>query len=116
MESWQEVDPEFPDERLTLSGPGTDSGTFDYFTDAINGEEGASRSDYSASEDDNIDRHRASRARRAALGYFGFSYFEENQDKLKEVEVDGGGGCVAPSARPSRTGRTRRSRARSSST
>ena len=65
VNNWNEVDASFPDEELTLFGPGTDSGTFDYFTDEINGEEGASRSDYSASEDDNITSP-ASRARRAA--------------------------------------------------
>ncbi len=54
VDNWNQVDPSFPDEKLTLFGPGTDSGTFDYFTDAINGEEGASRTDYSPSEDDNV--------------------------------------------------------------
>ena len=82
VESWQDVDASFPDERLTLFGPGTDSGTFDYFTDAIVGEEGASRSDYSASEDDNTIVTGVS-GEKGGLGYFGFSYFEENQDTLK---------------------------------
>jgi phosphate transport system substrate-binding protein len=81
---------------LKLYGAGTDSGTFDYFTDVINGEEGASRTDYSATEDDNVTVQGVS-GDRGALGYFGFSYFEENQDKLKALEVDGGDGCVAPS-------------------
>jgi phosphate transport system substrate-binding protein len=90
------VDPLFPDVPLKLYGAGTDSGTFDYFTGVINGEEGASRSDYSATEDDNVTVQGVS-GDRGALGYFGFSYFEENQDKLKALEVDGGGGCVAPS-------------------
>jgi phosphate transport system substrate-binding protein len=94
--NWNQVDPSFPDVPLKLYGAGTDSGTFDYFTDVINGEEGASRSDYSATEDDNVTVQGVS-GDRGALGYFGFSYFEENQDKLKALEVDGGGGCVAPS-------------------
>jgi len=89
------VDPSFPDVPLKLYGAGTDSGTFDYFTDAINGEEGASRSDFSATEDDNVTVQGVA-GDEGALGYFGFSYFEENQDTLKALEVDGGGGCVAP--------------------
>ena len=94
--NWNQVDPSFPDVPLKLYGAGTDSGTFDYFTSVINGEEGASRSDYSATEDDNVTVQGVS-GDRGALGYFGFSYFEENQDSLKALEVDGGGGCVAPS-------------------
>jgi phosphate transport system substrate-binding protein len=95
--NWNQVDPSFPDVPLKLYGAGTDSGTFDYFTDEINGEEGASRSDYSATEDDNVTVQGVS-GDRGALGYFGLSYFEENSDKLRAVEVDGGRGCVAPSA------------------
>ncbi len=94
--NWNQVDPSFPDVPLKLYGAGTDSGTFDYFTDVINGEEGASRSDYSATEDDNVTVQGVS-GDRGAMGYFGFSYFEENQDQLKALEVDGGDGCVAPS-------------------
>jgi phosphate transport system substrate-binding protein len=93
--SWKQVDPSFPDVPLKLYGAGTDSGTFDYFTKAINGEEGASRSDFSATEDDNVTVQGVA-GDRGALGYFGFSYFEENQDTLKALEVDGGSGCVAP--------------------
>jgi phosphate transport system substrate-binding protein len=93
--SWKQVDPSFPDVPLKLYGAGTDSGTFDYFTKAINGEEGASRSDFSATEDDNVTVQGVA-GDKGALGYFGFSYFEENQDTLKALEVDGGGGCVAP--------------------
>jgi phosphate transport system substrate-binding protein len=96
VKNWNQVDPSFPDVPLKLYGAGTDSGTFDYFTDAINGEEGASRTDYSATEDDNVTVQGVS-GDRGALGYFGFSYFEENQDTLKALEVDGGSGCVAPS-------------------
>jgi phosphate transport system substrate-binding protein len=104
VENWNQVDPEFPDEKLSLFGPGTDSGTFDYFTDVINGEEGASRSDYSATEDDNITVQGVG-GNRGGLGYLGFSYFEENQEQLKAVEIDGGGGCVAPSAEAAQSGR-----------
>jgi phosphate transport system substrate-binding protein len=96
VSNWNQVDSSFPDVPLRLYGAGTDSGTFDYFTDAINGEEGASRTDFSATEDDNVTVQGVS-GDRGALGYFGFSYFEENQDKLKALEVDGGSGCVAPS-------------------
>ena len=95
--NWNQVDPSFPDESLKLYGPGTDSGTFDYFTDVINGEEGASRTDFSASEDDNVIVQGVS-GDGGGLGYLGFSYYEENQDTLKALEVDGGQGCVAPTA------------------
>ncbi|HEY6738774.1 MAG TPA: PstS family phosphate ABC transporter substrate-binding protein [Actinopolymorphaceae bacterium] len=101
--SWKQVDPTFPDERLVLYGPGTDSGTFDYFTDEINGEEGASRADYSASEDDNV-LVQGVAGTKGALGYFGLSYFEENSDKLKAVQIDGGEGCVEPSVETAQAG------------
>ena len=101
--NWSDVEPSYPDERLTLFGPGTDSGTFDYFTDEINGEEGASRSDYAASEDDNTIVTGVS-GEKGGLGYFGFSYFEENQDTLKALEIDGGEGCVAPSVETAQDG------------
>jgi len=103
VSSWSDVDPSFPDEELTLYGPGTDSGTFDYFTDEINGEEGASRSDYAASEDDNTIVIGVS-GQPGGLGYFGFSYFEENQDTLKALEIDSGDGCVAPSVETAQDG------------
>ena len=96
VKNWQDVDPSFPDQKLTLYGAGTDSGTFDYFTGAIVGEEGASRSDYTATEDDNV-TVRGVGGEKGALGYFGLSYLESNQGKLRAVEVDGGDGCVAPS-------------------
>jgi phosphate transport system substrate-binding protein len=103
VNNWNQVDPSFPDEKLELAGPGTDSGTFDYFTGEVNGEEGASRSDYTASEDDNV-IVRAVAGQKGGLGYFGYTYFEENQDKLKALEVDGGDGCVAPSADTAKDG------------
>jgi phosphate transport system substrate-binding protein len=96
VRSWRDVEPEFPDEKLSLFGAGTDSGTFDYFTDAIVGEEGASRSDYTASEDDNVTVQGVSGSK-GAFGYFGLSYLLENEGKVKGVEIDGGDGCVAPS-------------------
>jgi phosphate transport system substrate-binding protein len=103
VSNWNQVDPSFPDESLTLFGPGTDSGTFDYFTDVVNGEEGASRTDYSPSEDDNVIVQGVS-GDRGGMGYFGFSYFEQNQGSLKALEVDGGSGCVAPSVEAAQDG------------
>ncbi|MFI1952636.1 PstS family phosphate ABC transporter substrate-binding protein [Streptomyces xinghaiensis] len=96
VNNWKQVDPGFPDQKMELFGAGTDSGTFDYFTDAINGEEGASRTDYNPSEDDNVTVRGVSGSK-GGIGYFGLSYFEENKDKLKAVKIDGGDGCVAPS-------------------
>jgi phosphate transport system substrate-binding protein len=96
VESWSDIDPAFPDEDLMLFGAGTDSGTFDYFTGEINGEEGASRTDYSATEDDNVIVRGVS-GEKGALGYFGFSYYEQNREELKALEIDDGGGCVGPS-------------------
>ncbi|MEO3811553.1 PstS family phosphate ABC transporter substrate-binding protein [Sphaerisporangium sp. B11E5] len=103
VNSWNQVDPKFPDEPLKLFGAGTDSGTFDYFTDAVNGEEGASRTDYSPSEDDNVTVQGVSGSK-GGLGYFGFSYYEENAGKLKALQIDGGGGCVAPSVQSAQDG------------
>ena len=101
--NWNQVDPSFPDQELVLAGPGTDSGTFDYFTDEINGEEGASRSDYTASEDDNV-TVQAVAGDPGGLGYLGYTYFEENMDSLKAVQIDGGEGCVEPSVETARDG------------
>jgi phosphate binding protein len=95
--NWNQVDPKFPDVPLTLFGAGTDSGTFDYFTEAINGEEGASRTDYSPSEDDNV-TIQGVKGDKGAVGYFGLSYVEENKDSIQAVQIDGGDGCVAPTA------------------
>jgi phosphate transport system substrate-binding protein len=103
VSNWNQVDPSYPDVPLRLYGAGTDSGTFDYFTDVINGEEGASRSDFSATEDDNVTVQGVS-GDKGALGYFGFSYFEENQDTLTALEVGGGQGCVAPSVATAQDG------------
>jgi phosphate transport system substrate-binding protein len=95
VSNWNQVRPDFPDAPLVLYGPGTDSGTFDYFTGEVVGEEGASRGDYTASEDDNV-LVQGVEGDQNALGYFGYAYYAENQDKLKAVEIDGGSGCVAP--------------------
>lgn len=86
--NWSQVRAGFPSKPLKLYGPGTASGTFDYFTDEIVGEEGSSRSDYTASEDDNVLVEGVSRDE-GALGYFGYAYYEENKDKLGLVSVDG---------------------------
>ena len=102
--SWADVDPGFPDEELTLAGPGTDSGTFDYFTDVVNGAEGASRADYTPSEDDNV-IVQAIQGTKGGTGYFGFSYFVQNPDALKALSIDGGDGCVAPSIETALSGR-----------
>jgi phosphate transport system substrate-binding protein len=82
--------------KVSLYGPGTDSGTFDFFTEEINGEKGVTRKDYQPSEDDNV-LVQGVAGDPTGLGYFGFSYYEQNQDKLNLVGVDGGGGCVKPS-------------------
>jgi phosphate transport system substrate-binding protein len=101
--TWDQVNPDFPSEPIELYGPGTDSGTFDYYTDEINGEEGVSRTDYNASEDDNVIVQGVAGSPNA-LGYFGYTYFEENSDTLKAVEIDSGEGCVAPSAEAAQDG------------
>ncbi len=98
VDNWQDIRPGFPDVKLRLFGPGTDSGTFDFFTEAINGKGGASRTDYQASEDDNVLVQGVS-GEKGGLGYFGLSYYEENKDKLNLVSVNGGNGCVSPSAK-----------------
>ena len=108
-----EIDPSFPDTELSLFGPGTDSGTFDYFTDVINGEEGVSRKDYQPSEDDNVLVQGVS-GEAGGLGYFGFSYFEQNQDKLDWSESTTAPAASSRARRRSRAGSTSRSRARCS--
>ena len=99
LDSWDQIknlDADYS-ESLDLFGPGTDSGTFDYFTEAINGEEGVQRTDYNnVGEDDNATVTGVSGSP-GGMGYFGFSFYQENSDKLKALEIDGGDGCVAPS-------------------
>ena len=96
--SWKQVNPAWPDRPLKLYGPGADSGTFEYFTEAINGKSKATRGDFTASEDDNVLVQGVSRDV-GGLGYFGFAYFIENKDKLAAVSVatDSGKPGVAPS-------------------
>lgn len=100
VKNWNEVtgtDPRF-DAELAAFGPGTDSGTFAYFTETVDGEEGAQRTDYNnVGEDDNQTVTGVAGAP-GGIGYFGFSFFQENSDKLRALEIDGGSGCVAPSA------------------
>lgn len=97
VSNFNEVDPSFPDLELALFGAGTDSGTFDYFTEAINGEEGAIRTDFQPSEDDNF-TVQGVQSNPGGLGFLGLSYVEENPDALKAVAIDSGEGCVEPSA------------------
>ncbi len=92
---WNQVDPSWPNEEIKMYAPGVDSGTFDYFTEAINGDGGVSRGDFVASEDDNVLVQGVS-GDKYSLGYFGYAYYVENQDKVKVVAIDGGNGCVAP--------------------
>jgi phosphate transport system substrate-binding protein len=96
VSSLSQIDSSLPDAQLKLFGPGTDSGTFEFFTEEINGEEGNTRKDYQPSEDDNVLVQGVS-GESGGLGYFGFSYYEQNQDKLGLVSVDAGSGCVTPS-------------------
>jgi phosphate transport system substrate-binding protein len=96
VNSLADVDPKLPDTQLSLYGAGTDSGTFDFFTDEINGEEGVSREDYEPSEDDN-QLVTGVAGDEGGLGYFGFSYYEGAADQLNLVGVDAGDGCVRPS-------------------
>jgi phosphate transport system substrate-binding protein len=94
---WRQVRDGWPDAQLKLFGPATDSGTFDYFTERVNGKAHDSRGDFTASEDDNV-LVTGVAGDRNALGYFGLAYYAENAGKLKALEVDGSQGCVAPSA------------------
>ena len=106
LSNWSEIPdlkPSF-DAKLALFGPGTTSGTFDYFTDAINGEEGASRTQYNnVGEDDNATVNGVA-GDKGGLGYFGYSFYKENQDKLKALKIDGGKGCVGPSKETAQSG------------
>ncbi len=95
--NWNQVRSDFPDQPLSLYGPGVDSGTYDYFTEAINGKEGASRGDFLPSEDDNV-LVQGIAGDVNALGFFGLAYYEQNKDKLKLVAIDNGNGCILPSA------------------
>src|SRR4029453_15415048 len=103
VKSLKEVDSSLPSNALKLYGPGTDSGTFDFFTEQINGEEGVSREDYQPSEDDNV-LVQGVAGEKTGLGYFGHSYYEQNKSKLNVVKVDGGDGCVEPTVQTIQSG------------
>jgi len=92
---WSDVNPAYPAENIRLYGPGTDSGTFDYFTEEVNGKSQQSRSDFTASEDDHILVEGVA-GNRFSLGYFGYAYYVESKSKVKLVQVDKGKGCVEP--------------------
>jgi phosphate transport system substrate-binding protein len=96
VNNWRQVNSAWPDMPLTLFGPGTASGTFDYFTEAVNGRSRASRSDYTPSEDDNVIVQGVA-SNPGAMGYFGLAYFEENRSRLRALSIDGGNGPVEPS-------------------
>ena len=97
VKTWKQVNPAWPDQALKLFGPGADSGTFDYFTEAVNGKAKSSRGDFTASEDDNVLVQGVSRDVNA-LGYFGFAYYVENKDKLRAARIaDKAGQGVGPS-------------------
>jgi phosphate transport system substrate-binding protein len=106
VKNWSEIQglkPSF-DAELALYGPGTDSGTFDFFTEKINGEEGAQRTDYNdIGEDDNATVTGVAGAD-GGMGYFGYSFFKENEDTVKALEIDGGDGCIAPAPETAQDG------------
>ncbi len=102
--NWSDLDPSFPDQEISLFGPGTDSGTYDYMAaDVIGDESETTRDDYEASEDDNV-LVQGVAGTEGATGYFGYSYYEQNADTLKAVAIDDGNGCVEPSAETARSG------------
>lgn len=108
VDTWSDIRDGFPETEIELYGPGTASGTYDYFTEAITGEGGASRPDFTASEDDNV-LVQGVAGTKGALGYFGFAYYENNADKLSLMQVDadtlgGGAECIAPSDSTIQTG------------
>ena len=104
IDNWSDLDPSFPDQEISLFGPGTDSGTYDYMAgDVIGAESETTRDDYEASEDDNVLVQGVS-GTEGATGYFGYTYYEQNQDTLKAVAIDDGNGCVEPSAETARDG------------
>jgi phosphate transport system substrate-binding protein len=102
--NWNQLDPSFPDEEITLFGPGTDSGTYDYMAaDVIGDESETTRDDYESSEDDNV-LVQGVAGTEGATGYFGYTYYEENADSLKALAIDDGNGCVEPSAETAQAG------------
>ena len=104
VDNWKDLDPSFPDQEIKLFGPGTDSGTYDYMAaDVIGAESETTRDDYEASEDDNVLVEGVA-GTEGASGYFGYTYYEQNADKLKAVAIDSGEGCVEPSAETAQSG------------
>jgi phosphate transport system substrate-binding protein len=104
VKNWNELDPSFPDQEIALFGPGTDSGTYDYMAaDVIGADSESTRTDYEASEDDNVLVQGVS-GTPGATGYFGYTYYEENADSLKALAIDNGEGCVEPSAETAQAG------------
>lgn len=103
VSNWSQIRDGFPEESLVLYGPGVDSGTYDYFTDVIVGAEGASRGDFTPSEDDNV-LVQGIAGDRNAVGFFGLAYYTANADRLNLVAVDGGDGCQLPSTESVNTG------------
>jgi phosphate transport system substrate-binding protein len=102
--NWNQLDPSFPDQEISLFGPGSDSGTYDYLAaDVIGDESETTRDDYEASEDDNV-LVQGVAGTEGATGYFGYTYYEENADSLKALSIDDGNGCVAPSAETAQAG------------
>lgn len=102
--NWNQLDPSFPDQEISLFGPGSDSGTYDYMaSDVIGAESETTRDDYEASEDDNV-LVQGVAGTEGATGYFGYTYYEENADSLKALSIDDGNGCVAPSAETAQAG------------
>lgn len=101
--TWRDIRPTFPAEPIVFYGAGTDSGTFDYFTEAIMGRAGSSRTDYQASENDNI-LVMGINGDRYSLGYFGYNYYVENRERVKLVGIDDGHGCIQPDEETVRTG------------
>jgi phosphate transport system substrate-binding protein len=92
---WNQINSQWPKEAIRLYGPGTDSGTFDYFTEVVNGKAQASRGDFTASEDDNV-LVQGIAGDQYSLDYFGYAYYQENTNRLKAVPIDGGAGCISP--------------------
>jgi len=95
VKTWRDVRPEWPNEPIKLYAPGTDSGTFDYFTEVVNGKSGAIRTDFTPSEDDNV-LVQGIAGDKYSLGFFGYAYYVENTDKLKIVKIDAGKGAIEP--------------------
>lgn len=104
VKKWSDIRKGWPNRNINLYGPGTDSGTFDYFTEAVVGKEKSCRSDFTASEDDNVLVQGVS-GDKDALGYFGYAYYAENKDRLKLISVDAGKGAIAPSEKTVENGK-----------